>query len=965
MSRLSSSVGSVLLILLLELPIALWFASYLGLKSVLRCHDLYLQPQIEALKWSDDRQLDESTYYSRKCDASDISASDAMPLFLDKNEATPQGAYDTFLEHGFVAFPQLLEAELASELRQFVLKKNRQTDPEGENNILHSADHRWLVTLGADEDEVVADTLKAVATHPLFRESIQKILGLNPALIELNVITSSLGAIEQMWHSDGDGNMSPMMAARSFAPTHVLLIQLQDTTIGMGPTQVCPGTHMCSTGSFWDDCSEGGSFPVVNADGYWPAGTGVLMNTNSLHRGGAYYHYEKGPEGFEYDPESKTFRPPHRAMLVVTMSSQPQARAETRMLTQGLSYSLPWYQWGHSLLDMTQAQTRLQRPWADLRALGLYNAYGDSSWGVDYISLWLRRIANEYDAIDSEDSLEEFLEEDEYSWLFRWLHGGTPKVDSWLDLGLGTLNLALQVAWKGSMAWAGVYLLMIIVASLIFGNTSSLFSATTSSSEGTPSALVNNVNKQSRICIMRRRLERVALRLVAVQLAVLVVSQQLDSKMDKSEWASDIRQGIRNVVVFDDLDESNPTIQPLQAGATTLPVKQDVLLESRLGSTYLAMYNDFVNMHPGTRDWRERVAKSIDYFKSPTLRQETANSIVRAIVSEEPNARFLYQNHGTGAWHVLSDRQAVQQTLQELALQAHPVLQDTVQALRFIDSDCRYGFRRATALCRSHARLLLASLRRSLLVQYDVKDPEPLTVHSPQDVVSSKAAKSSHRQPRSGLSIPPRSGLSIPRTARQSAVRRLATTRKLPSTVVEPMYYVTEGDIVLAKYYSGAWRHAVVEWVTPIGEVFVLYLGDDERLVVDYDSAVKIEDVLFAGNIIIVTVEPEDGVCLVERFPTNAKTIVCWLEEDEEDEEDEEEEEPFWYQDRWYQAARITRVDWDDETFAFMIIGGRRVHELSFEKVSRIDFDVYKEHPLPVQNNRSVLFHHRIAFLHV
>jgi hypothetical protein len=155
------------------------------------------------------------------------------------------------------------------------------------------------VELGIEKDEsdnhpsVVKDMLQEVANDPLFRSSLEKIMGLEPASIEMNAITSSYGAVMQEFHTDGSPDASPMICwARSFAPTHVMLMPLQDTSASMGATLVCPRTHFCSNledGKLYNEVCEQYNFPIRDPDtGIWSAGTAVLMNPNAIHRGAAY-----------------------------------------------------------------------------------------------------------------------------------------------------------------------------------------------------------------------------------------------------------------------------------------------------------------------------------------------------------------------------------------------------------------------------------------------------------------------------------------------------------------------------------------------------------------------------------------------------------------------------------------------------------------------------------------------------
>ena len=129
------------------------------------------------------------------------------------------------------------------------------------------------------------------------------------------------------------------------------------------------------------------------------------MNMNSYHRGTA--HVDKNAMD--------------RVMLILTFVPKPVSRAESRQMSQGITFSLRWDMWGHTLSDLAQADTRMTQPWATLRALGLYKLR-DASWGIDYVSSAIMRMSNEDNGFRS-DELETFLERGGFRWLPTFLQG--------------------------------------------------------------------------------------------------------------------------------------------------------------------------------------------------------------------------------------------------------------------------------------------------------------------------------------------------------------------------------------------------------------------------------------------------------------------------------------------------------------------------------------------------------------
>jgi hypothetical protein len=73
-------------------------------------HDFYLEPQLKALRWTDDRAAEEITYYLRECDATDDDARWSGIVFV--TDVTPEEAYEHQLLHGFSVFPGVLAPKL-------------------------------------------------------------------------------------------------------------------------------------------------------------------------------------------------------------------------------------------------------------------------------------------------------------------------------------------------------------------------------------------------------------------------------------------------------------------------------------------------------------------------------------------------------------------------------------------------------------------------------------------------------------------------------------------------------------------------------------------------------------------------------------------------------------------------------------------------------------------------------------
>jgi hypothetical protein len=91
--------------LLLDVPLFIIVATFFACLWTHHVYDSYLEPQLRALLWTEDRSGEEITYYFRECDATDMTTHNRADLFLPK-DATSEEAYEHQLYHGFTIFPR-------------------------------------------------------------------------------------------------------------------------------------------------------------------------------------------------------------------------------------------------------------------------------------------------------------------------------------------------------------------------------------------------------------------------------------------------------------------------------------------------------------------------------------------------------------------------------------------------------------------------------------------------------------------------------------------------------------------------------------------------------------------------------------------------------------------------------------------------------------------------------------------
>jgi ectoine hydroxylase-related dioxygenase (phytanoyl-CoA dioxygenase family) len=756
-------LGHVLRVVVFDLPTFMILFTYASIAWFSHVHDQYLVPQLNVLKFTSERSVPDSTYYSRVCDASDMTTTNGADLFLPI-DASPKEAYGHQLKHGFTVFQSILKPETCEQLRNYIVTRNHQITEE-ESIFVIEGTNRYSFGLGTEEISV-RNALMELGNSPRLRPALEEILGPDPALIELTAITATYGAVAQWWHDDVIASGSPVQFGRAFGPSYSVFVQLQNTTKEMGATGSCPGTHFCVEGNMEQFCDENG-FQVVGENGYWGQGDALLMNMNSWHRGGAH----TDPDGID------------RVMLILTFVPKPLARAETRQLSQGITFSLRWDMWGHTLNDIATADTSMTQPWATLRALGLYKSK-QASWGIDYITSASIRTANEDNGFRPDD-LDEFISRGGFPFLPDWLENFDIDWDdgeSWPAYIKGTKELCEHFFEKVSKVALGVYVVSFLLVAIL-------------------------IDRKNCVSRFRGALARLSGIIVVVYLLFLTAK----SRVDRSGWASDIRAGRRYTSTVD-IDRAFAIDR---VGPSTFPTKNDVLIETRYGSDHLAMYNDFVTMgHPGNYFFKQLVEKASPVYNGyiEEFKDATAAYIVDAIESNK--GRFLYQGPD-GFWMWMDDEYVIDYVRDELYIASRDHVANLLQSTRFVASEHKYGKLRNTALTVSHAVPYIMSLQSQLLnkvVNVPARiDSEPIQIW----MINGALTASTH----------PNNLKSSKRTVQLQSFAE-----------IEPPYlgaWLMEEDEV-ETFEDNTWYYGVVKFVSGLGSYQVKYSDGSVEVVDKY-----------------------------------------------------------------------------------------------------------------------------------
>lgn len=142
---------------------------------------------MKAVTWTDSRRRQEKKFYERPFTKKDLSAKKSSELFLPKNFKASE-AYQHQQRHGFTVFPEILSDETATNLRNFVDSRNGNLT---ELETIYAIANEKIDTRSASVpmSPLSQKAMMEIGNNERFTESIEKIFGKDPALIEMTTIT--------------------------------------------------------------------------------------------------------------------------------------------------------------------------------------------------------------------------------------------------------------------------------------------------------------------------------------------------------------------------------------------------------------------------------------------------------------------------------------------------------------------------------------------------------------------------------------------------------------------------------------------------------------------------------------------------------------------------------------------------------------------------------------------------------
>ena len=129
------------------------------------------------------------TYYDRQCTVEDISTKNCNDLIVTEKNSGAEAA-DTMMTHGAVVMKDILSADTAAELRNYLESRHaiKEELPFMENFFDEIG--RLSLGLGVSDHPIIGRALEEVGNHRVLKTTIEGILGRDPAIVEISTLTT-------------------------------------------------------------------------------------------------------------------------------------------------------------------------------------------------------------------------------------------------------------------------------------------------------------------------------------------------------------------------------------------------------------------------------------------------------------------------------------------------------------------------------------------------------------------------------------------------------------------------------------------------------------------------------------------------------------------------------------------------------------------------------------------------------
>ena len=688
--------------LIVDIPLSLLFGAFgvtLCLQSI---YKEYYVPLMDRSTRTDEDLYEEFTYYHRRCTARDITTTNLTQLFVDipssdakrkkknnNNNHPPMDtvvdtAQDLLMMHGLVLLPQILSSDTVQKLREYAVYRNR-VIPEHEEYPVSQGHNRISFGYDATEHPAIIQAVREVTHNVFLQQLLQQVLGdHDPASTEITTITQWHGAPPQAWHSDTKEDGNALKFARTYSHSYSLFLPLQNTTRGMGATEVCPGTHYCANdlGDVCDSVMKGrGLQSAYHPNPVVPAGDGALLNQHVWHRGAP--HRDRHAQ--------------ERVMFVMSFIARPKS-GDTRQLSRGTYFHQKWNMWGHTWRDLMDPIRYMKVPYSYFKCFGLWAV--NQNWGYDLVTATYMRFSNS----QLGDDLTRLVDiwDNVLDWP-PWLHGPNleyevEEKEAWQTFIKQTIDNIARYAGQVALVVYAVYHLIVLVPAgvlLSFGPT------------------YPSTERLSAVSFLGASVKRLVTNNVIIAMALVWILCTIHS----SDWAQDAVNGrilMRPFPPVSQITLEQELVGIVSSGPTTYPSSVDVLVGTRFDAPWLGAYEHWLDGHPGNQRFRQMIKRFVPMYKTIQIastfldeRQNLVSTLVDSVITattDETGGRFLHQDYRTGDWRIQTIQETERTVQLELTCLASPLLSFLRTTLDRTIALYRFGsIQRSTALARKAA----------------------------------------------------------------------------------------------------------------------------------------------------------------------------------------------------------------------------------------------------------------------
>ena len=334
---------------------------------------------------------------------------------------------------------------------------------------------------------------------------------------------------------------------------------------------------------------------------------------------------------------------------------------------------------GHTWQDLADSAISMKWPYNILRCLHIWKP-NDRDYGFDLLTATAMRVANRQNGCTPWD-LETLVDQLDRLGLPQFLFGtiDCENKNAWHIFISETIMKSFRFLRKLNVVVLCVYTAIVFVVAAV--------KISKPKADDTIKSLTTNMG-----------------RLLVLYGFVLGIMIYILHGIRSSPWATNIVNGRTLMRPFPNEKlvwvDSDPAIS---RGPTTLPVRQDVLIGTRMNTRKLGAYRYWMEYHPGNQIFYD----SVDIYGGPLYRsyerglpkvfsEELITETFKTI--NQTGGRFLQQDYRTGDWRWLNRAETVEYIRLKLFIGNASLLDALKDSLDLLLDECRFEIYRGTSL---------------------------------------------------------------------------------------------------------------------------------------------------------------------------------------------------------------------------------------------------------------------------